>query len=254
MTRGLYTAYTGMLAQQQKLDTISNNLANVNTAAFKKDSVVFESFEQMYMSRINDPEEPGVHRIGKATFGVKVGEIFSNFEQGPLQQTDDPLNLALDGSGMFAVGTYDKEGNLIEKYTRDGSFGLNSKGQVVTKDGYFLLGENGPITLNSNDVRIIEDGKILDGSTKIDQIKIMDFENTNTMKKVAGGIFEKTEATNAKEFSGKVVQGFIEGSNVNSIEEMVNMINVMRTYESNQKIISTYDETMGKAVNEVGRI
>lgn len=254
MMRGLYTAYTGMLAQQQKMDTVSNNLANVNTTGYKKDAALFESFKEVYMVKINDPEQPGVHKIGSASLGVKVGEVYTDYGQGALLQTDDPLNIALDGSGMFAIGMYDKEGNLTEKYTRDGSFGMNASGQLVTKDGFFLLGEDGPITVPNNQVRITEKGFIFDGTNEVNKIKVVDFENSNTLKKITGGFYETTEPTTLKDFSGTFVQGYVEGSNASSIEEMINMINVMRTYETNQKVVSTYDETMGKAVSEIGRL
>ncbi|MBC7959643.1 MAG: flagellar basal-body rod protein FlgF [Vallitaleaceae bacterium] len=254
MTRGLYTAYTGMLAQQKKMDTISNNLANVNTTGYKKDGVVFESFKEVYMVKINDPEQPGVQKIGKGSLGVKTGEIYTDFSLGPVQETDNPLNMALDTAGMFAVGSYDKEGNLIEKYTRDGSFGLNAQGQIVTNEGLFLLGENGPITVSNNHIRISDKGIIFDGSTRVDQIKVVNFEDLSTLKKITGDLYESSQQSQTKPYEGLIAQGFIEGSNVSSIDEMINMINVMRTYETNQKVITTYDETMSKAVNEVGRL
>lgn len=254
MVRGLYTAYTGMLAQQQKMDTISNNLANANTIGFKKDGVVFKSFKDVYMIKINDPEQMGNKRIGKASLGVKAGEIYTDFEQGALIQTDNPINMALQGKGMFVVGSIDRQGNLIEKYTRDGSFMLNPNGQIVSTDGYFLLGNNGPIIVNNSNIRISEEGNIYDENDLIDKVKTIDFENLQSLKKIGGNIYEATEQTIIKDFEGQVVQGFTEASNVNSIDEMINMINVMRTYETNQKVISTYDTTLEKSVNEVGRL
>ncbi|PKM94903.1 MAG: flagellar basal-body rod protein FlgF [Firmicutes bacterium HGW-Firmicutes-1] len=254
MLRGLYTAYTGMLAQQQKMDTISNNLTNANTAGYKREAVMFESFNDVYMVKINDPEQAGNKIIGKGSLGVKVGESFTNYEQGSLQQTDIPLNLALNGSGMFVVGSLDAQGNIQEKYTRDGSFGLNKDRQIENKDGLLLLGENGPITVGSADVRITEDGNVFEGETFIDKIKTIDFENIQSLKKLGGNIFEAADNTTTKVYDGKIAQGFIENSNVSSIEEMIHMINVMRTYEANQKIITTYDATLDKSVNEIGRL
>lgn len=254
MVRGLYTAYTGMLAQQQKMDTISNNLANANTAGFKKDGVVFESFRDLYMVKINDPELIGSQRIGRASLGVKTGEVYTNFEQGALLQTDNPLNMALQGTGMFAVGVMDREGNLMERYTRDGSFTLNPNGQIVSTDGYFLLGNNGPINVNNSNIRITEEGNIYEGEDFIDQIRIIDFENLQSLRKMGGNLYEQTAQSMIKDFEGQVIQGFTEGSNVSSMDEMIHMINVMRTYETNQKVIATYDTTLEKSVNEVGRI
>lgn len=254
MTRGLYTAYTGMYAQQQRMDTISNNLANVNTAGYKKDGVLFKSFDEVYTMKINDPEQIGGNRIGKSNFGVRTGDVYTDFKQGSFMQTDDPLNIALDGQGMVAVGSFDSEGNIITKYTRDGSFGLSPKGEMVTKDGFFVLGEKGPITINSSNVRIDQQGKIYVNDKYQDTLQLTDFENSDTLKKMGGGIYDVTKDTIIKEFEGTIIQGFVEASNVNSVEEMINMINVMRTYEANQKIMTTYDATMDKAVNEVGRL
>lgn len=254
MFRGLYTAYTGMLAEQQKMDTISNNMANVNTAGYKKDNVMFESFRDVYVRKIHDPEKIGTQRIGRATLGVKVGEVYTNFEQGPLQQTDDPLNIALDGLGFFAVGSMNANGDLVERYTRDGSFGLNPMGQVMSKDGQFLLGQNGPITLENANARITETGDVYDGNVLVDRIKMIDFENRNTLKKIGNSLYEKPEGAQERAFEGVVIQGFVEGSNANAVDEMVNLINVMRSYETNQKVITTYDETMNKSANEIGRL
>lgn len=254
MLRGLYTAYTGMLAQQQKMDTISNNLANVNTTGYKKEAVMFESFKDVYMVKINDPEQLGNHRIGKGTLGVKVGEVYTDYTQGSLLQTDNPLNMALDSSGMFAIGVKNASGETTEKYTRDGTFGLNAEGQIVTKEGYLVIGENGPITVNSPNVRITDEGYVYDGNTFIDRIKIVDFENIQTLIKLGTNLYEASEASGIKAYEGKVIQGYVEGSNVSSMDEMIHMINIMRTYEANQKIITTYDTTLDKAVNEVGRL
>jgi flagellar basal-body rod protein FlgG len=254
MVRGLYTAYTGMAAQQKRMDIISNNLANVNTTGFKKDGVVFETFKEAYMYKVNDPEETGTEKIGTTNFGVRIGENYTNFEQGSFEQTGDQYNLALEGDGMFVVGRYDDSGVITEKYTRDGCFGLNSEGKLVTRDGYFVIGENGPIVIDEDDVYINENGNIESSGELIDKIKIVDFENTDTLKKTGNNLFESTDSTIEKEFSGKVLQGFVETSNVETVNEMVNMIDVLRTYESNEKVLSTIDDTLSKAVNDVGEI
>lgn len=256
MNRGLYTAYTGMLAQQLKLDTISNNIANANTTGFKKENVVIESFNEVYMKKINDPENMmSVQRIGKSTSGSHVANIYTNFEQGGLQETESPFNIALEGTGAIAVGKPDADGNMAIKYTRDGNLTSDQENRLVTTDGYYVLGTEGePITLGNSAPRITETGSVYDGNTYLDQIRIVDFEDLSTLKKIGDELYETTDASVEKAFEGKVVQGFLEGSNVNSVSEMVNMINVMRSYEAGQKIITTYDSTLSKAVNEVGRV
>lgn len=255
MNRGLYTAYTGMLAQQLKMDTISNNLANTNTTGFKKESVVFETFNDVYMKKINDPEAPGVQQIGKTNAGSHVANIYTNFEQGGLQQTENPFNVALEGSGMIVVGRPDENGDMSVKYTRNGTFTSDSENRLVTTDGYFVLGtDNAPITLGEGAPRITEAGSVYDGNTYINRMQIVDFEDMTSLKKIGDELYEKADSGSEKAFTGKVVQGFLESSNVNSVNEMVNMINVMRSYEAGQKIIKTYDTTLEKAVNDVGRV
>lgn len=253
MLRGLYTSYTGMRAQQNKMNVISNNLANVNTTGFKKDGTIIESFDEVFALKVNDPESAGTRKIGNMTLGARVAENYTNFEQGSFRNTGNPLNIALEGKGMVAIGKYDGDGNLTTHYTRDGSFGLNPNGQLVTKDGYFVMGANGPITMKDGYV-INGNGTIYSDGKFIDQIQLTEFEDYKQLKKLGSGVFEANSDAKLKPFAGKVIQGFVESSNVNSVYEMVNMINVMRTFESNQKVLSTYDATLDKSVNELGRV
>jgi flagellar basal-body rod protein FlgG len=255
MFRGLYTAYTGMRSQQEKMDTISNNLANVDTAGYKKDQVVLASFREMLTLKINDPEIPYSKRIGKMSLGVKAEEIHTDHLQGSLRQTDESLNVALQGQGMIKVGRMNEDGTMTERYTRDGSFMLDQEGHLVTSDGLFVLGEeNALLTLDQQDVRINSDGTIFSNEVRLGQIQIVGIEDTKTLRKEGGNLYLGTEGTVEIPFVGTMEQGFLESSNANSIEEMINMINVMRTYESNQRIIQTYDATMEKVVNNVGSI
>jgi len=255
MFRGLYTAYTGMRSQQEKMDTISNNLANVDTAGYKKDQVVSASFKEMLTLKINDPEVPYSTSIGKMSLGISSQEIHTDHLQGSMKQTDESLNIALQGQGMIKVGRMNEDGTMTERYTRDGSFMLDQEGHLVTSEGLFVLGEeNTVLTLDQYDVRINKDGSIYSNEVRLGQIQIVGIEDTKTLRKEGGSLYVGTEETVEVPFVGTVEQGFLESSNANSIEEMINMINVMRTYESNQKIIQTYDATMEKVVNNVGSI
>ncbi|MCT4596747.1 MAG: flagellar hook-basal body protein [Vallitalea sp.] len=256
MVKGLYTASNGMIAQQHKMDVISNNLANVNTTGFKKDGVIVESFDEMLITKVNDPNVSGNEVIGKMTLGCKVGNVYTDHSQGGATITGDPYNIAILGEGMVAIGVEDKEGNMSVKYTRDGSFTLSSDGTLLTREGNYVLGEKGKIVIpnGSNNIRISEDGRIFDDDKIIDKISLTDFENPETLRKIGDNLYVKTEDTIEQDFSSKILQGHLESSNVNTVKEMVEMINVMRTYEANQKVIHTQDETLGKAVNEVGRI
>lgn len=254
MLRGLYTAYTGMRTQQEKMDAVANNLANVDTVGYKKDQMVQESFKEILTYKINDPEVPHTQGIGKMSLGVKVSQVYTDHMQGSLKQTDDLLNVAIQGDGFIKVGKYQEDGSLMTKYTRDGSFNLDQDGRLVTNDGLFVMGEVGEINLNSYKIRINSDGTIYDGENRMDQIQMVSFEDNNTLRKEGSSLYTTAEGAVEKAFEGTLQQGFVEASNVNSIEEMINMISTMRTYESNQKVIQTYDATMDKVVNSVGAV
>lgn len=258
MIRGLYTSGWSMMANSKKLDTISNNLANADTNAYKKDIVIYETFPQVLTKRINDTQSPGnpSGNIGNMQLGSDIGEIFTSFEQGKMIKTDKSLDMSIQNSNsaFFTVGVPDQDGNINEYYTRDGSFTINANGQLVTKEGYLVMGQNGAIDLGSEEFSVSEDGTIVMNGTVIDKLDIRDFTDTTTLRKTGENLIQKTDATEEQPFNGIVSQGYLEGSNVNIIREMVDMITVMRSYETNQKLIQAHDNTLDKAVNEVGSL
>lgn len=254
MLRGLYTAYTGMEAQQYKMDIISNNLANANTNGFKQDNVVFKSFSEVLATKINDPEVKSNRTIGKMTLGVAVDNVYTNFEQGAFTGTEDPFSFAIEGEGMITLGEQKEDGTFIERFTRDGAFTLDQNGALVTKDGYYVLGENGIITMPTGTPTVTQDGKIYVNNKYVDQLQLTGFENMFALKKAGDSQYFQTDRTQKTDFTGVVRQGFDEASNVNSVKEMIEMINVMRTYEANQKVLTTYDGTLENVVNNVGRV
>jgi len=253
MLRGLYTAYTGMRGQQDKMDSVANNLANANTIGYKKDQVVLKSFDEIWMTRIKDSESGMDQRIGKMSFGVAVDEVYTSHRQGSLKQTNERLNIALQGQGMIKIGELQKDGTMTEKYTRDGSFKLDQQGRLVTDNGLFVLNEEGGmITLPHNQVRISQEGSIYANTEKVGQLNIVGFEDMRTLRKEGSSQYIGTKDMVEKIFEGTVEQGFLESSNTNSVEEMINMMAVMRSYEANQKILQTYDGTLDKTINSVG--
>ncbi len=254
MLRGLYTAYTGMDAQQQKMDIVSNNLANANTVGFKKDDATMASFKEVLAVKINDPTYPTNQKIGKMSLGVAVDGIYTNFEQGALKRNDDLFSAALEGEGMFVVGKTSPNGEMEQKFTRDGSFTLNANNELVTKDGNYVLGQNGKIILDSGQFSLRENGMIYVNGVQVDQIQLRGFEDYGTLKKIGDNLYEATETSSMKAFDGMVRQGYEEASNVNSVKEMIDMIAIMRGYEANQKVLTTYDDTLDKVVNNVGRV
>ncbi len=258
MIRGLYTSGWSMLAIQKKMDIISNNLANVNTTGFKKDTMVFESFPELLTKRINDTmsvtNPSGV--IGGMRLGNDVGEVYTYFSQGQLTNTGSRLDMAIRDSdtAFFSVLVPDAEGNEKEYYTRDGSFIIGPGNKLLTKDGYAVEGENGPIVLDDGDFSVEEDGSIVQGGQAVDKLLIKQFTDTKTLRKYGDNLLERTDQTEEEDFGGTVQQGFLEQSNVNIVREMVDMITVMRSYEANQKVLQAQDSTLEKAVNEVGSL
>ncbi|MDF2878342.1 MAG: flgF [Clostridia bacterium] len=255
MVRGLYTAATGMNVQAKKMDIISNDLANVNTTGYKKDTAVVASFPQVLASRLNDVQNhiPNNGVVGGMSLGARIDEIYTNFTQGSVIKTDGMVDLAIQGDGFFAVQT-----PTDTLYTRDGNFSINQTGDMVTKEGYYVLSQEGlPITLgedflaNGGQVVVKESGEVYRGAEFVDTIALVRFEDNATLQKAADNLYQ-SEGQGIP-FQGSMIQGFLESSNVNSVTAMVDMITVSRAYEANQKVIQTQDTILGKAVNEIGR-
>ena len=278
MLRGIYTGASGMLAQDARMDAIANNLANVDKTAYKKDIAVFKAFPDMIMRRINESglgitpagSYDTMPYVGKLGTGVELNEVFTNFEQGSLQRTENAFDLALEGRGFFTVMT-----ERGERYSRDGSFTINQEGILMTHNGNPVMGENGIIRVHHNNFIVNEHGEVVvngdlsadprdvvsmasnnwSNPIVIDRLKIVDFENIREIKKEGDSMYRETEFSGPPLPPGefKVVQGFLEKSNVNIVREMVDMIEVQRSYEANQKTVTSHDQTLGKLINEVAR-
>lgn len=194
---------------------------------------------------------PAFDVIGTINSGRRFERTYINFTQGILEETGNSLNFAINGKGFFRVMT--PEG---EMYTRNGSFYLDQGGQVVTDEGYPLLGQNGNITLSGNDFQLGSNGEIVVDGQVINRIDIVNILNVNDLDKYGQSYYLLTENVDieAAPFEGEILQGFLEGSNINPINEMVDMINVMRAYESNSRVVKAYDDMLQRAVNEVGKL
>lgn len=194
--------------------------------------------------------------IGTINSGRRFERTHTNFNQGTLDETGNSLDFAIDGKGFFRVTT--PEG---EMYTKNGNFYLNEDGEITTSEGYQLSGQYGSIILHDdildgNDFQLGDSGEIIVDGQIIDQIDIVNILNVNDLDKHGQSYYvlkENAEIEDAP-FEGKILQGFLEGSNVNPINEMVNMINIMRVYESNNRVVRAYDEILQKAVNEIGKL
>ena len=259
MLRGLYTAYTGMLNEQYRMDIMSNNLANADTVGFKKEGSTSQAYSEVMAVKIKDTtENPNTPKLlGNMSLGVKIGETYTDFSQGSLRDTGNTYDLALSGDGFFNIEFTNKAGETSTKYTRAGSFVLTTDGYLTTKDGDYVLGQNGRIQLSTTagNTVIDENGNIYQDNQLVAKIKITEFEDTNYLTHYGESMWDAKEgavANDATDF--KVHQGYLEMSNISVVTEMVNMISIQRQYEANQKLITTYDESLDKSVNQVGRI
>ncbi len=260
MFKGLYTAYTGMVNEQKRMDVLTHNLANSNTNGFKKEGVTSKAFDDVLAYKIKDMSEAqGTARaIGTNNLGVLIGEGYTDYSQGPMKGTENPFDLALSGEGFFTIQYENKEGDTSTKYTRDGSFTMNPLGYLVTHDGDYVLNDNrGRIRLDPLlDFRVDTLGNIMQGeeNSPVATLGIRDFEDYNYLEKFGENYFQPVEGSRFQDATAKVNQAFLESSNISVVSEMVNMISVSRAYETNQKVIQTYDSSLEIAVNQLGKL
>ncbi len=278
MVRGLYIGASGMMAQMHKMDALSNNMANVDVNGYKRDQASFKAFPELLIRRMRDN---GLYRlpigsadtmplVGKLGTGVELNELYTVFEQGPLKNTGNPFDLALEGEGFLSVET-----PLGERYTRNGAFLLGKEGLLLTRDGYPVLGEKGRISIKKNNFVIDKFGRIFQNTLYegdperlvsmaendwenmeyLDTLKIVNFHNIRYLKKEGNSLWKDTEHSGKakiieNEKKPGVITGFLESSNVNPVSEMVQLIEVNRAYEANQKTIQTQDALTGKLIND----
>lgn len=258
MMRALYSAASGMEAQQFQMDTISNNLANVNTTGFRRNEARFQDLVYQELRAPGSPVGASVVPVGQDVgLGVKVGSSEKIFTQGNLIQTGNPLDMAIQGDGFFQVTQPDG----TTAYTRDGSFKRDANGAIVTADGYFLQPQI-TIPQNAQQVNIGEDGTVsaqVPGSNlpqQLGQIQLARFVNTAGLSPVGGhNLYTQTAASGAPIVSqaglngtGTLQGGYLENSNVQVVQEIVNMIVSQRAFEANSKSISAADEMLQTAV------
>ena len=278
----MYTGAAGMVAQMHRMDILSNNLANVDLNGYKRDTAIHKAFPELLIRRLNDN---GVYKFpfgsadiapiaGKIGTGVEMNESYTDFTQGSLKETENSFDLALEGKGFFVVQT-----PMGERYTRNGSFTLGKEGMLLTKEGYPVLGENGPISIKKNNFIVDQDGKVFQNGTFsgdpqrlvsltenewentefIDQLRVVDFDRTRYLKKQGSSLWKDTYESgqafpSRRENDVKVRQGFLESANVNPVTAMVQMIEVNRAYEANQKVVHTQDSMTNKLINEAVRV
>lgn len=257
MVRGLYTGWKGMENEQKRLDIISNNLANSSTVGFKSEGVTNQSFDDVLTIKVRDASNANNNSVlGKMTPGVKIGEIYTDYTQGSLRESSGTYDMAIEGTGFFAVSVVDKAGNESTKYTRAGQFLMDKEGYIVDVNGNKLLSESGYLQVPSETGSVAVDlnGNVYADNQLVDTIKLVDFEDYNYLKKFGDTMYGTVEGAIEKEATGAIRQGYTEQSNVNVVSEMVDLIAITRAYEANQKIIQTMDTTLELAATSVGKV
>ncbi|HEX7058117.1 MAG TPA: flagellar hook-basal body protein [Bacilli bacterium] len=292
MLRGLYTAAAGMIAQERRHDAITNNIANINTPGYKEGNAALRSFPEMLIYLVNGEQNAPPQHIGRLATGVFAEEAVTLFSQGDIQTTNNASDFAL----VSDIPVFDAQGNRIpfdqtgkyvdpngqvffqpqafftlasptdpdeRLYTRDGSFHVNEQNELVTANGYRVLGADGqPIVLDRplDAINVAADGTLMDADGfPLTQLFISRIENPNRLIPETGGVYRlDADAAQPAQVNPDdqviVRQGAIERSNVDPIQSMVDLMTALRAYEANQKVIQFYDRSLDKAVNEVGRV
>jgi flagellar basal-body rod protein FlgF len=257
MLRGLYTAAAGMLATTMATDVLASNLANVNTVGFKGDKLNFQTFQEMMLQRVT---MDGQQNVGSIMTGSQVYQTFVNQAPGTLRSTGNTFDVALEGDGYFTVKA---PGSNEMLYTRAGNFTVDSQGFITTINGARVQGKLGDIQVNLDDspFKFSSSGELSAKGRVIDQLDITRFTNNQSLLKVSDNTYQTTPASRKIPPAGNfgalgysVRQGALEESNVNPVAELVSNIQGMRLYEALQKNIHLSNETLEKAVNEVGRV
>jgi len=251
MLKGLYAAASAMLANLNQQSILSHDLSNLETPGFREVLTRLQPWEttSVASSPMDDPAQRA-RLLGELGLGVEPGDTASDFTQGPLEQTSQPLDLAINGTGFFTVQT--PQGT---RYTRDGRFERDANGQLVTVDGYKVLDANGaPLSLADGQVAIGPNGQITVDGTAAGKLGVANFANPTTdltRDPQAGNLFVAGTAP-AGGSAGTVQQGYLEMSNVDVSQIMTEMVSVGRAYEAAQRMVQAQDTLLGQSINSLG--
>jgi flagellar basal-body rod protein FlgF len=259
MSETMNVAASGALVQQMRLEVLSNNLSNINTIGFKEDRSVFSAYlpgspepiKGISEMALVSGNQGSLNRYLPSNFHVEFEGTKTSFSPGQLKHTGNELDLALDGNGFFCVKT--PEG---VQYTRKGNFSLNKDGVLATHEGLPVLGNGGEIKIDGQNIVIDIEGNLSVDGKQVDTIKIVDFSHPYALEKIGDTLFTPINPGVTEEIADRVQvsQGFVELSNVDAVKVMTEMIEVLRAYESYQKVIRCVDEITSKAINEVGTL
>jgi flagellar basal-body rod protein FlgG len=236
MIRGIAQAASAMVSRAKQHDATANNMANAQTAGYKRHSI--------FLRRLTEAEAPG----DKPWMRPLEEGNYTDFSQGLLEPTEEPLNLAIEGEGFFVVNT--PQG---ERYTRNGNFTRSQAGEMVTQEGSAVLGDSGPLALPDGDLQVGEKGEVYVDGAQVGKLRIVTFANLQSLESAGQSQFSTTEPA-VPATSSTVRQGYVERANFDLVHEMIQMMTTFRYYETAQKAVQMQDETLGRAVNQVGRL
>lgn len=265
MLRSFYIAGTGMLTQRQKMDTVINNLTNMDTTGYKTDMVVTRSFEDLLLHRLNDdPAILGARkktniaslstgrppRTGGQNTGIYYDEAVIDFTPGSMDTTGRLSDFAIQGDGFFTIQTPDGV-----RYTRSGNFQVDLNGNLLTQDGNYVVGtDGGMVNVGTGDFAVDSHGNIQVDGNNVGQLRIVQFPDTTVLRKQGGSLFYPYDGTQPNVMATpNVQQGMLETSNVDLGAEMADMLMTNRVYESSQRMLRMIDETLEKTVNTVAQ-
>lgn len=235
----------GLSAQQvlrQRMDTTANNLANMTTAGFKVEHVVTRDLTEKPATAAEKPTEVSF---------ADAWMLQRDFSTGPMEMTGNVLDFAIDGEGFFTVQTANGQA-----YTRDGRFSLNDQGELVTRNGERVMGEGGPIQINATGgpVSAARDGSISQDGQIIGKLRVSNFETPAALEKAGNNLWRATDEQPTTAANPRVSSGFIEGSNVNAVKELTEMIEISRAYTSVAKMVQQSDELRGQSIEKLARV
>ncbi|MCC2252311.1 MAG: flagellar hook-basal body protein [Bacillota bacterium] len=266
MLRGFYTAASGMIAQQRQQEAFSNNISNANTPGYKADQTSLRAFPEMLLNQMGGKEVPtstSMHvpiqqPIGSLNTGVYVQETIPNFTQGDMRETGIATDLAIvngelpDEAGSLFFTVQDTDGEI--RYTRNGNFTVDGQGYLVTNQGFYVLDQSGePIYTNGMEFSVTPDGLLQTPEQSVN-LGVAYATDANGLTKEGNGLYAGDAADLPPGVTFSIKQGFLERSNVDSLQSMTQMMESYRLFETNQRVLKAYDESMGKAVSEIARL
>lgn len=238
-----------MLTQEKRVDVISNNVSNMNTAGFKEDEMISRSFRDELISKLDESNMVNqIREVGPYNHGIHVDQVVTAFKEGPLMATENYTDAAIEGDGFFIVNAPGGE-----RYTRSGAFKVTNEGILVNQDNFPVQGENGDINVGAGEFTITRGGAIynVDGDF-VDTIRLAAFDDNTLLRKEGNNLYYNTTA-NMQDSNAAIRQSYLEGSNVNGVDTVVEMLKAYRNYETNQRVIQSMDAVAAKTV-ELGRV